>query len=186
MIKPPSIRLAKSKGSTLLEIVVVIALIGLIGSLAVPTLGRVDHDNLDKAVSHVAGLVQLAREEARRSGNLYGIEIDQTGDRIRVFRLNQATNPATKVFDVYHPVSKQPAGIRLNRSPYRDILVSSLSATEVGSCGDLTSFVFDGSGVTHCTNPTTSRLADISVELIQESQSPVITVDPYTGRVRTP
>ena len=185
MIKPLSINLSQSNGNTLLEMIVVVALIGLIGSMAVPTIGRVDHDSLERAVANTAGLVRLAREEARRSDELFGIEVDRNADRIRVFRLDQSTNPGTKVFDVYHPMSKQLAGLQTNQSPYRDIQVAAMSAAEVGACSDLTSFVFDKSGMTHCVSPTTSRLENITLELVLGEQSPVITVDPYTGRVQT-
>ncbi|MEM7280761.1 MAG: hypothetical protein AAF438_03950 [Pseudomonadota bacterium] len=171
------------KGNTLFEFILVVAIIGLVGSMAIPSFGRVDHANLSHAANRVADAVRYARETARQTRTMHGVEVDFSTNRVRVFRLLETSDPNTKVFDVYDPVTKQLINIPFSQAPFREVKLTGLSASNIGSCSDSISFVFDESGMVRCFEPVSSRIEAAQIILAHENQVAEILIDPYTGRV---
>lgn len=67
---------APMRGFTLLELVLVVALIGLLAALVVPRLGAVRHLALESSARQLANRVRYLREEAALRGRLIRFAVD--------------------------------------------------------------------------------------------------------------
>ena len=158
-------RARQENGYTLLEMMIVVALLAMIAAIAVPSVTPDQHQKIGLAASAVADAFRFARVESRRTGIIHGVSTDLSNDQLRVFRLDEAPNPNLKVFDVYQPVSKQPYTIQLDASPYSGATLNAVGGQMVGVCNDPGNIAFDSSGVVRCVEPVASRIRDASVEI---------------------
>lgn len=170
-------------GFTLLELTAYVAIISMIAAIVVPNIAATNLLGLELAEAEVADAFRFARDRTRLSGNSYGITVDPSSNLVRVFRLDDAVTPNVKVYDVYHPISKQLYKIQLDRAPYHRVAVNAYSGTPSSTCNDLGSFAFDRYGLVHCTNPTSSRFRDATVELGVDEHQATVAIDAMTGRV---
>lgn len=170
-------------GYTILEMMIVVALLALIAAIAAPSVTPAERQKLDLATSSVADALRFAREEARRTGVVHGVSADVLNDRLRVFRLDEIPNPNDKVFDVYQPVSKHLYTIQLDSSPYGGVVVGAVGGQMLGACSDPGSIAFDPGGVVRCVEPVATRIRDASIELALGGLRSTVTVDEYAGRV---
>jgi prepilin-type N-terminal cleavage/methylation domain-containing protein len=97
----------RSAGYSLAELLVVVSLLALIAAAAVPALTSDDELALDRAAREVADALRYARAEAIRRGTPYGVAANPYTDRIDIYRLDESVSPATPVYDVRHPLTKQ-------------------------------------------------------------------------------
>ncbi len=102
-----AIAATRHNGYTLVEMLIVVALLAMIAAIAVPSVTPAEHQRLGLAASAVADAFRFAREESRRTGVVHGVTADLSNNQIRVFRLDEGPNPNDKVFDVRHPISTQ-------------------------------------------------------------------------------
>ncbi len=81
----PSQSRCKQKGFTLVEIMVVIAIIALAGQIVVLNLGAlVPSTLLDSASREVMGQIEFLRSEAQLQGKVYQLELDMDENRWRI------------------------------------------------------------------------------------------------------
>ncbi len=170
-------------GYTLLEMVIVVAIIGLVAALTVPSAAPANQRKLDLAGSEVADAFRFAREEARRTGVMHGVATDMPNDLLRVFRLDEGPDPNLKVFDVYHPVTKQLYAIQISGPPYSGVTLSGNDGLMVGTCNDPGNYAFDSDGVVRCVEPTATRIKNAEVELTAGQLTQSVEIDSYTGRL---
>lgn len=170
-------------GYTLLEMMIVVALLAIAAAIAVPSITAAEHHKLALAGSEVADALRFAREESRRTGVIHGVSTDISINRITVFRLDEGPNPNLKIFDVYQPVSKQLYSIELGAGPHRGVTLSTVGGQFVGTCNDPGNIAFDRSGVVRCTEPTTTRIQDAEIDLVLGSLLTKVVIDSYSGRV---
>ena len=171
------------RGRTLLETVIVIAIIGAIAAVASPTLTSADRQKLDLAAHEFVTAVRFARQEAVRSGIPHGITTNVGGDQYRVFRLDLDTVPATLVYDVYHPVAKQIYTTNLNSGLTRGVTLDQIQLTFAAPCNNTSGFAFGPSGNPICTDPLTSPVATAQTTFAQRGLGRVVSVSPMNGRV---
>ncbi len=176
-------RVAIQHGYTLLEMVIVVAIIGLVAALTVPSAAPANQRKLDLAGSEVADAFRFAREEARRTGVMHGVATDMPNDLLRVFRLDEGPDPNLKVFDVYHPVTKQLYAIQISGPPYSGVTLSGGGGQMVGTCNDPGNYAFDSDGVVRCVEPTATRIKNVEVELTVGQLTQSVEIDSYTGRL---
>lgn len=172
-----------TRGYTLLEMVIVVAVLATIAALAIPTDSPNRSQTLRLAASELADALRFAREAAQRSGTVHGVSTDTSGNQIRVFRLDEGPNPNLAVFDVYHPITKQIYVVNFSASPYRDINIAAVGGQMTGACNDPENIAFDLSGVVRCTEPIATRIRNAAIQLDSGSMSLSVLVDEYTGRV---
>lgn len=170
-------------GYTLTELIIVVTIIGIIAAIAIPATSSNPDKSLDLAAQEFAAAMRFARSESIRTDKPHGFRQQSTAKRIRVFRLDQGTSPATLIYDVYHPIDKQLYEFDLNLQSLAT--ADSLSRTAVfrGTCNQQGNVYFDGSGTPWCADPDTVLLERFEVDLVLGSSRRTVTLDDVTGRV---
>lgn len=171
------------KGYSLLEMMIVVAILTIAAAIAVPAVTTPDHSKLDLAATRVADAMRYAREEARRTGVAHGAFVDITNNTLQLFRLDETPDPDVKVFDVRDPVSKQLYNIRIDAAPHNNVVAVAVNGTYSNICKDPGNILFDPRGVTRCADPLTTWVVDTSVNLQLGILKSTISVDGFTGRV---
>ena len=176
-------RARQEDGYTLLELVIVVSVLALIAAIAVPGSTSGTDKALDLAAEEFAAAMRFARSESIRTGEPYGFHQQSGAKRIRVFRLDQGTSPATITYDVYHPIDKQLYDVDLNVGSLA--AADSLNRTAVfrGTCNQNGNIYFDGNGTPWCVDPGTSLVTRFEVEMVTGIDSLTVKLDPITGRV---
>ena len=185
-LAPPQLdrsQLSAQQGRTLLEMLIVVAIIGIAAAVAVPSTSPTHQHRLGLAGSQVADAFRFAREEARRTGVVHGVSTDVSNNNVRVFRLDEGPNPNLKVYDVRHPVTKQLYAVQIGASPYAGVGLDSYGGQMVGTCNDPGNIAFDSNGVVRCVEPTTTRIDSATVNLAAGQLLLTVAIDSYTGRV---
>ena len=170
-------------GYTLIELVITVTVIAVIAAIAVPAFSSGTDKRLHMAAAEFAAAMRFARSESIRTGEPHGFRQQSTDKRIRVFRLDDATNPPTLVYDVYHPIDKQLYDIDLDLHPlaYADTVVRAPDFH--GVCNKTGNIYFDSNGTPWCASPDTVLLETFNLTLDLGSDRRTVIVDGITGRV---
>jgi type II secretion system protein H len=67
------------KGFTLIELVIVIVVMGLILTFAIPKLGELGEANLKRSARHLTGTIRFLRDEAQATKTAYRLRFDVQG-----------------------------------------------------------------------------------------------------------
>lgn len=96
-------------GFTLVELVLVIALIAAIAALALPGATTAGQARLDAAAGEVAQAIRFAQSESIRTGAARVVSFDPATSHVRVFGLNMTATPPAEdtAAPVFYPVSRQ-------------------------------------------------------------------------------
>ena len=105
-------RLAE-RGQTVAELVVVIAVIAIVASIALPGVGTGDEQATDLVAAEIAGAMRHARAESMRTGVVHGVQVDITNQNVRVYRLDKSGATPLYVYDVEHPLTHQAYAVDL-------------------------------------------------------------------------
>lgn len=70
-----------SKGFTLIELTIIIAILGVMLSLIVPRLGEIGEANLKRSARHLTGTVRFLRDESQARKAVYRLRFDVQGGR---------------------------------------------------------------------------------------------------------
>ena len=173
----------RSHGVTLVELLLVIAILGVAAAVAIPALHSGDPQRLDLAAEEFANAMRFARSEAIRTGEPRGFRQRSANKRIRVFRPDTGTSPWTLNYDVYHPVSKQLYDINLDSHPFAAAESVVRNRTYRGTCNEPRNVHFDSSGIPRCTDPETVLLEQFDVILTLGPHTRTVTLHGITGRV---
>ncbi len=177
------VRACRQDGRTLLEMIIVVAVIGLLAAIAIPSLSPTLEHRLALAASEVADVLRFAREEARLTGSIHGVSIDLPNNLIKVFRLDQASSPNLRIYDVYHPVSKQLYVVNIDSAPYSGVGIKAYGGQTIGSCTEPGDIAFGADGVVRCALPVTTRINNATVEITANQVLRTVRIDSYSGRV---
>lgn len=173
---------AGGSGWSLAEIVVVLLLLGIAATILLGTGDRGER-RLDVAAGEVAAALRFARQESLRTGDVYGVRIEPPERRVRVFRADTGTTPATPVYDVYDPVSKKLWDVDFDDfGPARGVTLT-LSASWQGVCNWPEFVEFRSGGTPVCRDPLSVFLESADVELGFGDRSRTVTLHGFTGRV---
>lgn len=179
-------------GVTLVEMLLVIAIISLVAAIAIPQASSVSPAVVNAAGAEVAHAIRFAQREAVRTGKYYVAEIDPAKQTVRVYRLVTNSSTGTVGEDpakVMHPVDKeQPYLINLaGNAATRAIVASSVFTYTADTTSDVT-FGPDGTPVD--VNFVEGKVAagalsaDGAVLLRSGAALRTVTVDRITGRVK--
>ncbi|MGI9341408.1 MAG: pilus assembly FimT family protein [Gammaproteobacteria bacterium] len=181
----PSIR---HRGFTVTELLVVVIILGVLAAVVTPGIRSGDPEKLELAAVHVAEAIRLARSEAMRTGEVYGITISQATQQVRVRRYDITADPVDPLETMYHPVSKQ-----LLDFDFDTLAVTSgariMNAQDVfgySTLGRRRTVLFSAQGVPMWivgSGPTTWALTDGDIGLALDSHKKIVSLAPYTGRV---
>ncbi|MEZ5987897.1 MAG: prepilin-type N-terminal cleavage/methylation domain-containing protein [Planctomycetota bacterium] len=85
MDQPPRQRRDGRAGFTLVEVMVVVAILGMMFQLVVPNLQRdIPETNLRSTANRLTSILTYLRDEARLQGGEYGLELDPKNRRFRI------------------------------------------------------------------------------------------------------
>jgi len=170
-------------GYTLVELVITVTIIGIIAAIAVPGFSSNSEQQLQLAAEEFATAMRFARSESMRTGDAYGFRQQSSAKRIRVFRLDLGTSPATRIYDVYHPVDKQLYDIDLNLHSLAAADTLTRSPDYYGTCNITGNVYFDANGTPRCADPDTVLLRNFELRFDLGMQQRTVSVDGVTGRV---
>jgi prepilin-type N-terminal cleavage/methylation domain-containing protein len=175
-------------GVTLVELLAVIAIIGLVAAIAIPQASSVSPAVADAAAAEVAHAIRFAQREAVRTGKYHVAEIDPAAQTVRVYRLVGTTTLDEDTGNpVMHPVDKVPYRIRLaDSSATRAVVAGAVFTYGTDTTSNVT-FAADGTPVdinyVKGKVATASMSVDGVVRLQAGAALHTVTVDKVTGRV---
>lgn len=173
----------REQGYTLVELLIVIIILGIAASVAIPDISTTNPGKIDLAAEEFAQAMRFARSEAIRTGQPHGFSQQSTAKRIRVFRADTGTSPWSLIYDVYHPLSKHLYDIQLNTHPFA--LADNLNrvVSFKGTCNVTDNIYFDSNGIPRCADPETILLQQFDLTFTLGNHTRVVTLHGITGRV---
>lgn len=153
---------SRSRAFTLVELLVVVALLGLIGSLAILSSSDGSQQALDLATLQIQDTVDRAKALAVSQREAHGVVFDVSGDRLA---LVDETGVA-----VDDPLTKRPLLIDFERPNQPDSI--DITAASFGSAGE--TVLFDSQG---------QPMAGGTVTLARGKLSRTLTLDLATGKL---
>jgi prepilin-type N-terminal cleavage/methylation domain-containing protein len=177
-----------SRGYTLLELMIVVIILATIAAIAVPGSVQGSDQKLRLAAAEVAGAIRFARSEAMRTGEGYGVTVDQATQTVTVNRYDLGTAPVAAVGIPINPVTKKPYDYNVyTKADTRGVTISnSQDAFDFSGFGRRKDLIFDRNGIPKWlagAGPTTHLLSDGTVLLSYGNQQLSVRVAPITGRV---
>lgn len=177
-----------SKGFTLLDTMVVVAIMATFAVMAFPSFTSNDTYQLDLAKNEIVAAIRFARSEALRTGDTYGVDIDRASKQITIYKADLAATPVGQEFIAYHPINKNLYDYNLN-TDFNLINVSIVNTTEPFLFTDSVrrkSLLFDKNGAPvwfDSSTGSTYQLSSAMVELAKGDHGQAVIVQPYNGRV---
>lgn len=140
-------RSARRHGVTLVEMVVVVALLAVAASIVMPKADAVSPAIVDAASGQVADAMRFARREAIRTGAYHVVKLDMSAQTLRVYRLTTSGAVAEDTSKpVLNPVSHRTYSMVFSSNPSSDAtIVSAVFSYQSGVAASYASFGPDGS-----------------------------------------
>ena len=175
----------RKHGFALLELVIVLAILALVAAIAVPNLNSSNERRLTLAAEQLALAMRFARLQTLLTETSHGISFDPAQKRMRVFRLDPATTPASIVYDVYHPLDKQLFDVAFEQQSVGAVAAITANAQFRGVCaGSVTAMHFDRYGTAWCTDPDNVLMQHFELTLVNGTAQRRVTLDGINGRVQ--
>jgi len=171
-------------GFTLIEILLVVAVLGIMALAVIPSVQPYKEQRLDVAASEVAAAIRFARDETLRTGKTHGVNVSATGQRLRVYWLDTSGSP-TPVYDVRNPLDKKLYDLQFGSDPaLSGVKVSAVSFYYRGRVSPVDFVDFDPWSTPKYNDAGTIRLLNSGeIKLDSGGAERIIRVTPMTGRV---
>ncbi len=147
---PAGMDASRTSGFSLLEILIVMAILALAGALALPLLTSGDPVRVEVVAEEVAAALRHARSEALRTREVHGVRVVPPPGRVRVFKANLAGGGVAVDAVLAHPLTGQPYEFRIDRVPQAggvEMRNASSSFQYVGLAAKRSEVVFDAEGL---------------------------------------
>lgn len=176
------------KGYTLLEALVVVAIVGIVAAVAVPNLLSKDPATLDLVASEVAEALRYGRSEAIRTAEIRTVGVYQATEQVRVSKPTISGGNLTGMHSVLtHPVSKKSYDFFIKELPYASgirVVNTSKPFYFKGLPDPIENVLFDGNGCPFWLKDGVShQLASGEVRLAYGGEQRLVRLVPITGRV---
>lgn len=171
-----------SRGFTLTEMLLVVAIVGLVASAATITLAESDTAKLDAAASEVVSLIRFARSESIRTGTAHGVSASAASQRVRPYIRSEPLG--FPVYTVRNPVNKHLYDLQFDTDPGISDVAISTANFDFAGIGAQTLLGFNIDGVPKYESlGTIYLLISAEIRLSLGADERVINVAPMTGRV---
>ncbi len=170
----------RQKGMTLIEILLVIAILGIVASVAVPTISAAKLKQLDMASMELAHAIRFARSEAIRTNQAHGIHLDSADTRLRVYVYT--TSPE---YTVYHPINKNLYQIDFD-AVSNPVSIGSKSIKFAGTSLNFQSYIFfeAGTGVPGSSGVGANKMLETADFVLQyHGHERTVSLLPMSGKV---
>lgn len=176
----------RHQGLTLAEMMIVVAVLAIAASIAIPRADVISPAIADAAAGEIASALRFAQREAGRTGVYHAVNIDPATRELRVYRLTTSGVEDTSK-KVVHPVDKREYKITLSNNPATNTTITSaVFKYQNGSTTNYASFGPDGSPA-YATSAQAKDIkplqADGAITIRHGSVERVVKVAPVTGRV---
>lgn len=182
--------LMHNRGYTLIELVIVAAILSIVAAVAIPQLSTSEDDKLTLAITEIANAIRFARSEAMRVGETRAVGVYRNSEQVEVGTPSISGGDVIGMASIVtHPVAKMPYDFQVDELPFAtDVTISNssdpFSFYAFGSNSDV--LLFDQRGTPFwLDNGNTYLLSSGTVEVSYAGQSAQLSVSPI-GRVTTP
>lgn len=174
----------RERGYTLTELVIVVGILAVIAAVAAPDFSSNDQTKLEVATANVVGAIRFAHSEAIRTSAPWGVRVEQSNQRIRVYRLDTSVSPFVLSYENYDPLTKQIIDLNFSTSA-ADVVLDSVYIKFKGTWSTTSYLGFaGGSGTPKFNDSGTVRMLDTAyIRLTHNDQSREIRVSPMMARV---
>jgi len=177
----------RQRGYSLPELLAVVIILGIAASVAIPDISTTNPNRLDLAAEEVAQAIRFARSESLRTGDIHGVEISQSTQRVVAYKADLTTTPVSMAFILYHPVTKQKLDYEVDTASMTEgVRISNTQDPFLYASGRRKNLLFDATGVPIWivnSTGTTYILQDGSVQLSYGGDDRTVQVAQITGRV---
>lgn len=174
--------LKNEHGFSLVELLIVITILGIAASVAIPDISTTDASRLNLAATELADAMRFARSESMQ-GSPRAFRQISSQKKVIVYRPDTSASPWSPIYDVYHPLSKQLYDIDLGNHPFASVDSINHNRNYRGTCNTPDQVYFDVNGTPWCTDPESVLLDQFVVILTAGTHTRTVTLHGITGRV---
>ena len=173
-------------GFTLLELVIVAALVVVFTAAALPGLRPSQYAKLDLATAQVAEAIRFARNEAIRTGDPVYVEIDWNTDRLLIAEADLSGATVAAGATLRHPIDLKRLDIIVSAAATTSGVEITNDPFDYPLGGRQPSVVFDGQGLPFRKAGGGYQLMTLGeIDLALGDMRRTVFVAPITGRVTT-
>lgn len=176
---------SRAAGVTLPELLIVVTLIAIMGTIALPSLNSLESVRVTSATAELSAALRFARDEAIRTGSIHSVEFTTANHLAQVVKITNFSAMTMNSPVVRHPISRQLYSLDLDDDPTTSptqLLSLTLDFDNVGQQQRL-DFMPSGQPVWIDIFDQPYRLLTGSIVLSAQTTQQTITVNGFTGRI---